>query len=251
MRAFAIFCDMFLLLTSARAADEKLLVFAAVSLAEAMNEVGEAYAKTGKPKPVFSFAASSALARQIENAAPAALFISADEEWMDYLAQRKLIATDTRSSFLGNTLVLVTPADRTQALAPAPGFALAKALGVGKLALADPDSVPAGRYARAALEHLRVWAEIEKKVIRAESVRAALAFVERGEAPVGVVYGTDAVVSKKVAVAGTFPADSHPSISYPLAVVGANDSAAARAFRDFLLGDQAKAIYRKYGFATK
>lgn len=251
MRAFAIFCTMFLLLTSARAADEKLLVFAAASLTEVMNEIGDAYAKTGKPKPVFSFAASSALARQIENAAPAALFISADEEWMDYLARRKLIAADTRTSFLGNTLVLVTPADRPQALAPAPGFALAKALGVGKLALADPDSVPAGRYAKAALEHLKVWAEVEKNVIRGESVRAALAFVERGEAPFGVVYATDAIVSKKVAVAGTFPANSHPPISYPLAVVGANDSAAARAFRDFLLGDGAKAIYRKYGFATK
>ena len=134
---------------------------------------------------------------------------------------------------------------------PVAGFALAKALGTGKLSLADPDSVPAGRYAKAALEHLKVWSSIEKNVIRGDSVRAALAFVERGEAPFGVVYATDAALTKKVAVAGIFPADSHPPISYPLAVVGANDTAAARAFRDFLLGDQAKAIYRHHGFAVK
>lgn len=251
MRVFALVCVFLLACAPLRAQEDRLLVFAASSLAETMNDVREAYAKTGRPKPVFSFAASSALARQIENGAPAVLFASADEEWMNYLAQHNLIAADSRASFLGNTLVLIAPADRAQTLAPAPGFALAGALGRGKLALADPSSVPAGRYAKAALEHLNVWTDVEKNVVRTDSVRATLAFVERGEAKFGVVYATDAALTAKVAVAGIFPADSHPPISYSLAVVRARDSAAARAFRDFLLGDEAKAIYRKYGFATK
>lgn len=240
------------LLTPARAQEaDKLIVFAAASLTEALNEVGDAYAKTGKPRPVFSYAASSALARQIENGAPAGLFVSADEEWMDYLAQRKLIVPDTRTSFLGNTLVLITPADRPLRLTITPGLDLAKLLGNSKLALADPDNVPAGRYGKAALEHLKVWSAVESNVVRGDSVRGALAFVERGEAAAGIVYGTDAMLTKKVVVAGVFPADSHPPISYPLAVVGAHDTPAARAFRDFLLGSEAKAVYRKYGFAVK
>jgi molybdate transport system substrate-binding protein len=251
MRFIALFIALLLACMPARAQADRLLVFAAASLAEAMTEIGEAYAKLGKPKPVFSFAASSALARQIENGAPASLFISADEEWMDYLAQRTLIAAETRASLLGNTLVLVTPADRPRQLAPAPGFALPEALAGGKLALADPDSVPAGRYAKAALEHLDVWEAVERSVVRGESVRAALAFVERGEVPFAVVYATDAALTKKVAVAGIFPPDSHPPISYPLAVVRAHDTPAARAFRAFLLGPEAMSVFRKYGFVVK
>ena len=227
----------------------KVLVFAAVSLTEALTDVGEAYAKTGAPKPVFSFAASSALARQIENGAPAGLFLSADEEWMDYLAQRKLIVAPTRTSFLGNTLVLVTPADRPSSITIGPDFS--KALSTGKLSLADPTSIPAGRYAKAALESLGVWAAVEANVVRADNVRGALAFVERGEAAAGIVYATDAVLTKKVVVTATFLPSSHPPISYPLATVAGHDNAAARAFREFLLGDEAKAVFRKFGFSVK
>lgn len=247
-----LFAACFAALTPARAQESgKLIVFAAASLTEALNEIGDAYAKTGKARPVFSYAASSALARQIENGAPAGLFVSADEEWMDYLAQRKLIAPESRASFLGNTLVLITPVDRAQQVTIRPGFDLAKLLGTGKLSLADPDNVPAGRYAKAALENLKVWSTVESHVVRGDNVRGALAFVERGEAAGGIVYGTDAALTKKVAVAGVFPADSHPPISYPLAVISAHDTAAARAFRDFLLGETAKAVYRKFGFAVK
>jgi len=229
----------------------ELLVFAASSLTDVMTEAGEAYAKTGKPKPVFSFAASSALARQIESGAPAGIFISADVDWMNYLAARQLIAGDSRSTFLGNQLVLITPADRPLKLAVTPGFALAAQLGGGKLALADPMGVPAGRYAKAALEYLGVWAAVEASVVRADNVRGALAFVERGEAAAGVVYATDARLTNKVTVVDTFPPGSHPPISYPLGIITAQDTPEARAFRDFLLGEQARAIYRRHGFSVR
>jgi molybdate transport system substrate-binding protein len=236
----------------ARAAEApKLMVFAASSLTEVMNVLGDTYAKTGQPRPVFSFAASSALARQIENGAPAGVFASADEEWMDYLAARKLIAPDTRSTFVGNSLVLITPADRPLDIKIAPHFALAPALKGGKLSLADPTNVPAGKYAKAAFEKLSVWDALQPSIINADNVRGAMAFVERGEAAAGVVYATDAALSKKVTVVGTFPSDSYAPISYPLAVVAANDTPSARAFRDFLLGDAAKAIYRRFGFAVE
>ncbi len=247
---FAVWAVVFAGAACAQGSD-KLVIFAASSLTEAMNDVGEAYAKTGKPKPVFSFAASSALAKQIENGAPAAMFVSADEMWMDYLSQHKLVIADTRVSFLGNTLVLVAPADRPLHLTIGPNFPLAKSIGTGKLSLADPDAVPAGKYAKAALESLGVWKSVEANVIRGENVRSALAFVERGEAAAGIVYSTDAALTQKVAVVGAFPETSYPPISYPLAIVAGHDTPAARAFRDFMLGDAAKAVYRKYGFAVK
>ena len=152
----------------------KLIVFAASSLTEALTDVGNAYAKTGKPKPVFSFAASSALARQIENGAPAGLFVSADEEWMDYLDQRKLIVPTSRTSFLGNTLVLITPADRPLNIAITMGFELKRTLGTSKLAIADPTGVPAGRYAKAALESLGIWQSVQDNVVRGDNVRSAM-----------------------------------------------------------------------------
>lgn len=244
---------LFALNTRAAETENKLLVFAASSLTEAMNEIGDAYAATGKPKPVFSYAASSALARQIENGAPAAIFASADEEWMDYLATRKLIAADSRAAFVGNSLVLVAPADMPLKFDGGikSGFPLAAALHGGKLALGDPSGVPAGRYAKAALENLKVWPSVEKSVVNGENVRTALAFVERGEAAAGIVYATDAALTKKVTVVGIFPADSHAPIVYPLAVVAAHDTPAARDFRAYLLGDAAKSVYRKYGFEVK
>jgi molybdate transport system substrate-binding protein len=232
-------------------AADNLLVFAAASLTETLGAVGDAYAATGHTKPTFSFAASSALAKQIENGAPAALFVSADEQWMDYLADRQLIVPPSRVTFLGNTLVLIAPADHPLKLKIAAGFPLAQALGSSKLSLADPDSVPAGKYAKAALENLGVWRSVEGSVARGENVRAAMAFVERGEAAAGVVYGTDAALSKKVVVVDTFPAITHGPITYPVAIVKGQDSPEPQAFRAFMLSDAAKAIYRKYGFEVK
>jgi molybdate transport system substrate-binding protein len=240
-----------LLLATPALAQDKLVIFAAASLTEALSEAGVAYANAGHPAPLFSFAASSALARQIENGAPAGLFISADEEWMDYLGTRKLIAQESRISFLGNTLVLVTPMGQPLGVTIAPNFDLAGALKGRKLVLADPTGVPAGRYGRAALEFLGAWTAAEHLVVRADNVRAALTFVERKEAAAGIVYATDAALTDKVEIAGTFPADSHPAISYPLAIIARNDGAQARAFREFLLSDVAKSIYRKYGFAVR
>ena len=262
MKRFIAACVLVLIsvLPAAHAAeDTKLLVFAAASLNEALTEVGKAYAaadaRRGHGAPNFSFAASSALARQIENGAPAALFLSADEEWMDYLSARKLIAADSRVSLLGNTLVLIAPADRPLALTPlaltiAPGFDLAKALNGGKLSMADPDSVPAGKYGKAALEKLGAWTAVAPAVIRGDNVRTALAFVERGEAAAGIVYGSDAALTAKVKVAGVFPADSHPAISYPAAVVAGHESAEARAFLAFLKTPAAMGIFKKYGFSA-
>jgi molybdate transport system substrate-binding protein len=250
LRPFAILALLFC--APARAAElQQTLVFAAASLSDALTEVGEAYAKSGKPKPALSFAASSALARQIENGAPAALFVSADEQWMDYTADRKLIAPGTRISFLGNTLVLVTPSDRPAKIDIAFGFPLAKVLNGGKLAMGDPDSVPVGKYGKAALENLGVWRDVEGSVVRADNARAALTFVERGEAAAGIVYATDAAVTKKVAVAGAFPEMSYPPVSYPIAVIAAHDTPAARAFRDFVIGPDGKAVFAKYGFTLK
>jgi molybdate transport system substrate-binding protein len=234
----------------ARAADS-LIVFAAASLTETLTEVGNAYAATGKAKPTFSFAASSALARQIENGAPAAIFASADEQWMDYLADRKLIVPSSRMTFLGNTLVLISPADKPLKVTIGYEFPLAAALGGGKLSMANPDSVPAGKYGKAALENLNVWRSVEGSVVRAQNVRGALAFVERGEAAAGIVYSTDAALTKKVVVVGTFPEISHGPITYPLAVVKGHDTPEARDFRAFMLSDAAKAVYRKYGFSVK
>lgn len=229
----------------------RLTIFAAASLTEALSDVGRAYADASHEAPVFSFAASSALARQIENGAPAALFVSADEEWMDYLAARKLIEPASRVSVLGNSLVLVVPKGDTLGVVIGPDFDLAGALKGRRLSLADPTGVPAGRYAQAALTSLGVWKSVEPLVVRADNVRAALTFVERKEAAAGIVYATDAVLTDRVDIVGTFPAASHPPISYPLAIIARNDSAEARAFREFLLSEPAKAIYRKYGFAIR
>lgn len=182
MRLLALIMAVMLALAGrASAAEDKLIVFAASSLTEALGDVGRAYAQSGRVAPTFSFAASSALARQIENGAPAALFMSADEDWMDYLDKHHLIVDGTRAPLLGNTLVLIAPADRPLAITIAPHFDLASALGDGKLAMADPESVPAGLYGKAALQKLGVWDAVSPKVIRGENVRTALSFVERGE----------------------------------------------------------------------
>ncbi len=229
-------------------AREPARVFAASSLTDALNEIGAAYAATGRPRPVFNYAASSVLARQIEQGANADLFLSADEPWMDYLAQRNLIEGRSRVTLLSNQLVLIAPTDRPLNLRIRRGFALHAALRGGRLALADPDSVPAGRYARAALENLNVWNTVSSDVVRAENVRAALRFVELGEAAAGIVYLTDARATPRVMIVGTFPPSSHPRIRYPMAVIRGGRAEEARAFAAYLQTRPARAIFTRLGF---
>lgn len=239
-----------LLLTLAGPVQAKdLLVFAAASLKNAAEDIGKAYEATGAGKVTYSFAASSDLAKQIENGAPAAIFISADTKWMDYLAERKLIVPETRHDLLGNRLVLIAPSDSSMTIDLAEGAPLAQSLGDGKLAMADPDSVPAGRYGKAALDALKLWSSVEPSVVRAKDVRATLAFVERGEAAAGIVYATDAMVSKKVRIVDEFPEASHPKIVYPVALIAGQDDAAAHAFYDYLNGDKARGVFLDYGFS--
>ena len=224
------------------------LVLAAASLQESLTEAAAAWAAKGNPRPILSFAASSALARQVGSGARADLFISADEPWMDDVVAKGMVVPGTRASFLFNRLVLVAPAHSRVRLTIGPRFPLARALGTGRLAMADPASVPAGRYGKAALTKLGVWSSVATKIAQAENVRAALALVERGAAPLGIVYATDARASAKVRVVGTFPTDSHPPISYPIARLKASTHRDAEAFRRFLLSPQGKAIFVRHGF---
>jgi len=235
-----------LLCFAAPAAAQNLTVFAAASLKDALDEIVHGYAPNAKI--VVSYAASSTLAKQIENAAPADLFISADLDWMDYLETRKLIDSGSRINLLRNRLVIIAPADSRATLAIKPGFGLAEALGNGRLAMANPDSVPAGKYGKAALQSLGVWQTIAAKVAPAANVRAALALVSRGEAPFGVVYKTDAIVDNKVKIVGEFPDGSHPPIVYPAAVVAASKNPQAQVFLDHLGSAFARAVFAKYGF---
>lgn len=224
------------------------LVLAAASLQEALSAAADAYAATGKPRPVLSFAASSALARQIDAGAPADIFISADEAWMDALAAKRLLRAGTRVNLLTNTLVLVAPAKAPLKLAIGPGMPLAAALGSGRLAMADPDSVPAGKYGRAALTALGVWTAVEPKVVRGENVRSALQLVSGGNAAAGIVYATDARADPGVVVVGTFPASSHPPIVYPMAVLARSANPGAMPFAAFLRSGAGRAIFARYGF---
>ena len=224
-----------------------ITVFAAASLTNVLQELGDGFTKDTAIPVRFSFAASSALARQIENGAPADVFLSADLEWMDYLQTRNLIQRDTRYDLLGNRLVLVAPADSKIELTIAPRFPLAKALGAGRLATGDPDSVPVGRYAREALTTLGVWNDVAGRMVRADSVRAALAFVDRGEAPLGIVYETDALIDKHVRLVDVFPANSHLPIVYPIALTRAAKPNAA-GFVAYVRGPAGDAAFKAYGF---
>lgn len=230
---------------------QPLVAFAAASLQEALTDAGNAFAATGHPKPRISFAGSSTLARQIERGAPAALFISADEEWMDYLAERKLLQPGSRATFLTNRLVLIAPAAKPFKADIGKSNAWVRSLGSGRIAMADPASVPAGRYGKAALENLGLWQELQSRVIPASNVRSALMFVERGEASAGIVYATDAAATSKVTVAGVFPAKLHPPIRYVVSILKGGDTAEARAFRAFLLSPKGKAIFTKRGFQAE
>lgn len=226
----------------------EVTVFAAASLKEAMDDQAKQFSASTGTRVVVSYGASNALAKQIEAGAPADIFISADIDWMEYLAQKHLIAPDARFDLLRNTLVLIAPSSSNSSLRIGPHFGLAVALGAEKLAMANPDSVPAGKYGKRALENLGVWADVEKQVARAENVRAALALVSRGEAPLGIVYRTDALADKDVKVVDTFPADSYPPIVYPAAVVAASKSTAASPLLDYLRSAAARATWEKYGF---
>ncbi|MFH1113640.1 MAG: molybdate ABC transporter substrate-binding protein [Pseudomonadota bacterium] len=237
--------------TSQAADPDSVTVFAAASTTNALNDIGKTFAERGLGKIVTSFASSSTLAKQIEKGAPASVFISADEPWMTYLEERKLIEPGSRSDLLSNKLVLIVPSDSpTNKIAITPGFDPAKLLGNGKLATGDPDHVPVGKYAKAALEHLGVWNGVEGKLARTADVRGALTLVERGEAPLGIVYATDAAITPKVKVVGVFPAETHPKIVYPTALIAGRASVAAKRFLDFLKTPESKAVFEKYGFTT-
>lgn len=234
---------------AAAAKAEDVTVFAAASTTNAVNEIGELFkAKTGNGiKP--SYASSSTLAKQIEQGAPAQVFLSADLKWADYLSERKLLVADSRTNLLGNTLVLVAPTDSPmKSIDIQKNTDVVKLLGNGRLSVGDPDHVPAGIYAKDALTNMGQWSALEPKLARAESVRAALALVERGEAPLGIVYSTDAAVAKNVKVVGTFPAGVHETITYPVALVAGHDTPVAKSFFEFLKSNEAKGVFAKYGF---
>ena len=236
--------------TPARADDTTML--AAASLTNALEELGAQYtADTGKTV-VFSFASSSALAKQIEAGSPAQIFASADEKWMDYLSERSLIEEVTRVSPIGNSLVLIVPADSPVTEVAIDGsLDLAALLGEGgRLSVGDPDHVPAGGYAKESLESLGLWGTAEPLLARAEDVRAAMVLVEKGEAPAGIVYATDAAVSDQVRVVGTFPADSHKPITYPFAVVAGQNSDDVAAFFAYVTGPTGLVTFEKYGFTA-
>jgi molybdate transport system substrate-binding protein len=234
----------------ARAQGTGPLMFAAASLQDVMPRIAQAFAAAGGAAPRFSFGASSALARQIEQGAPADLVFSADLDWMDYLDQRRLIVRASRRNVLANTLVLVAPTSSSVRLPIRRGFPLARALGTGRLAIADPAAVPAGRYARAALEALGVWASVQDKLAPADNVRGALAFVARGETPFGIVYATDALAEPRVRVVAAFPARSHPAIVYPAALTARTRLPAAGAFLGFLQTPTAAQVFRRAGFGV-
>jgi molybdate transport system substrate-binding protein len=241
-----------LLLVPLTARAQELTVFAAASLTDAMKDIATLWQNDGHPALRQSFGASSALARQIEQGAPANLFASADEKWMDYLVQRDLIAPGTRRRLLGNDLVLIVPADHPAKVTIGPGMDILALLGpTGRIATGDPAAVPVGLYAEQSLRKLGLWDAVAPRLARTEDVRAALLLVERGEAPAGIVYSTDAAVSAGVAIAGIFPDDSHDPITYPFAVTKAGDTPAARALMDFLAGPQARAVFLRRGFKVE
>lgn len=234
-------------------AAEKVTVFAAASLTNALQDIAAQYQeKNQQVQIVSSFASSSTLARQIEQGAPADLFISADQQWMDYVSDKKEIIPQTRYTLLGNDLVVIAPKS-----SPLNKIVIDKQtdwtalLHGGRLAVGDPDHVPAGLYAKEALQSLGSWTLLEPTMARANNVRAAMVLVEREEAPLGIVYGSDAIASDKVKVVGVFPADSHKPVEYPMALVTGHESTVVKAFYDYLKGPEAAAVFQRYGFSTR
>lgn len=247
MVAIDVFCS------RAALAQDEILVLAAASTTNALNEIGEIYASRNLGRINASFASSSTLAKQVESGAPADLFISADLKWMDYLDEKHLIVKESRFDLLGNKIVLIVPSDSSvKQIEVAQGVPLSDILGKeGRLAIGDPEHVPAGIYGKKALEKLGIWDFVKERLAPTKDVRAALVLVERGEAPLGLVYATDAAISQKVRVVGTFPADSHPPIIYPVAVLTGGKIAPTKQFLEFLKTAEARKIFEKYGFAVR
>jgi molybdate transport system substrate-binding protein len=243
-------CGLVLWLAVTPANAQELLVFGAASLRDALDAVIEAYQAQGGGEVQTSYASTSTLARQIEQGAPADLYLSANPQWMDYLEERGLLRENSRADLLGNGLVLVAPQDSGATLEIAPGFDLSGALDGGLLAMGDPDHVPAGIYGKAALESLGVWNGVAARVARADNVRAALALVSRGEVPLGVVYRSDATADGSVKVIGDFPQDSYPPIVYPVAIMAESKHPEASALLALLESDTAAAIFERFGFTT-
>jgi molybdate transport system substrate-binding protein len=229
---------------------QNVVVFAAASLKNALDDIAGHYRHESGKHITISYAATSTLAKQIAAGAPADIFISADLDWMNYLAQRHLIKPETRRNLLGNSLVLVAPAGSTLSVTIAPHFPLAAVLGDGHLAMADPRAVPAGKYGKAALEKLGVWGSVAHRIAAAENVRAALLLVARGEAPLGIVYKTDAAVEPGVKIVATFPAGTHPPIIYPMALTAASTNPDAVAVAAYLRGPEARRLFDKQGFTV-
>jgi molybdate transport system substrate-binding protein len=244
--AAAIACT--LPIVPAVAENQEALVFAAASLKNALDDANAEYARETGDAARISYAASPTLAKQIENGAPADIFISADLDWMDYLAQRNLLMSGTRKNFLANELAMIAPQDSPARVRIEPGFPLADLLAGGRLAMADTGAVPAGKYGKAALESLGVWSSVANRIAQAENVRAALALVARKEAPLGIVYRTDAVAEPNVKVVAVFPADTHPPIVYPIALLAGSTNPGARGFLAYLESAQARPFFEKQGF---
>jgi molybdate transport system substrate-binding protein len=235
----------------ARAQDGALVIFAAASLKNALDEIAIDWSKAAsRPMPRISYAASSALAKQMEQGAPADLFISADLDWMNYIGKKDLVQADTQVNLLGNRIVLIAPRDSTVAVDVKQGFDLARTLAGGKLAMGNVDAVPAGKYGKAALEHLGAWDAVKGSIAQADNVRAALLLVARGEAALGIVYSTDAAAEPNVKVVGAFPEDSHPPIVYPAALAKGAKSADARSLLDYLKSVKARPVFEKQGFSV-
>jgi molybdate transport system substrate-binding protein len=235
-------------LSAPASAAEKITIFAAASMKNALDNVDAAWTKQTGKEVVVSYAASSALAKQLESGAPADVFISADTDWMNYITKKNLIKANTRVDLLGNQIVLVAAKDKAKPVDITEGLDLAGLLGDGRLAMGQVDSVPAGKYGKAALEKLGIWASVETKVAGAESVRAALALVSRGEAPYGIVYQTDAASDPGVTIVGTFPASSHPPIIYPVAITADSKNPDTAAYFDFLKSAKAAPLFEHEGF---
>ena len=232
----------------ASAQTRDVVVFAAASLKNALDEAGAAWTRDTGKRVVMSYAASNALARQIEAGAPADLFFSADLDWMDYVAAKGLIKAESRVSLLGNSLVLIAPKGAAAQIELKPGLDLASLLNGSRLAMGHVDAVPAGKYGKAALEHLGAWTGVKDRIAQTENVRAALLLVSRGEAPLGIVYKTDAVSDPNVTIVATFPEGSHPPIVYPVALALESSNPDAAAFLAFLRSGKARPFFEKQGF---
>jgi molybdate transport system substrate-binding protein len=246
----AAFAALGLVAAGAPAAERPVLVFAAASMKNALDDVAAQWQRTTGKRVAVSYAASSTLARQIAEGAPAALYVSADLKWMDWLDRRRLLKSGTRRNLLGNALVLIAPAGSSAQATVAPGFPLAKLLDGGRLAVANTDAVPAGLYAKAALKSLGVWATVADHLAEAQNVRAALALVARAETPLGIVYRTDAVAEPKVRIVASFPDKTHPPIVYPAALIAGQASAAAAAFLAYMESPAAQPLFARQGFAV-